>query len=63
MKKKSSQSALMDSPGRWTGNNIFLKGGLRLTNRIIVISKVIAGQSTLPRLYSFTSRIESEVVG
>ena len=26
--KKSSQSALMDSPGRWTGNNIFSKGGL-----------------------------------
>ena len=26
--KKRSQSALIDSPGRWTGNNIFSKGGL-----------------------------------
>ena len=29
MRKKRSQSALIDSPGRWTGNNIFSKGGLR----------------------------------
>ena len=28
MKKKSSLSAIIKSPGRWTGNNIFLKGGL-----------------------------------
>ena len=27
MKKKSSQSTLIDSPGRWTGNNIFSKDG------------------------------------
>ena len=26
--KKRSQSALIDSPGRLTGNNIFSKGGL-----------------------------------
>ena len=26
--KKSSQSAVIDSPGRSTGNNIFSKGGL-----------------------------------
>ena len=26
--KKRSQSALIDSPGRWTGNHIFSKGGL-----------------------------------
>ena len=28
MKKKSSHSAVIKSPGRWTGNNIFFKGGL-----------------------------------
>ena len=28
MKKKKSHSAVISSPGRWTGNNIFLKGGL-----------------------------------
>ena len=28
MKKKSSQSAVIYTPGSWTGNNIFLKGGL-----------------------------------
>ena len=27
--KKRSQLALIDSPGRWTGNNIFSKGGLK----------------------------------
>ena len=27
-KKKSSHSAVIKSPGRWTGNNIFFKGGL-----------------------------------
>ena len=29
-KKKSSHSAVTASPGRWTGNNIFSKGGLRV---------------------------------
>ena len=29
MKKKSSHSAVIKSPGRWTGNNFFLKGGLK----------------------------------
>ena len=28
MKKKSSHSAVIKSPGRCTGNNIFFKGGL-----------------------------------
>ena len=28
MKNKSSHSAVIKSPGRWTGNNIFFKGGL-----------------------------------
>ena len=28
MKKKSSHSAVIYTPGRWTGNNMFLKGGL-----------------------------------
>ena len=27
-KKKSSHSAVIKSPGHWTGNNIFFKGGL-----------------------------------
>ena len=31
MKKKRSQSALIDSPGRWTGKKIFSKGGLTFT--------------------------------
>ena len=33
MKKKRSQRALIDSPGRWTGNNIFPKGGLTRQHR------------------------------
>ena len=28
IKKKSSHSSVIFSPGRWTGNNIFSKGGL-----------------------------------
>ena len=35
-KKRRSQSALIDSPGRWTGNNIFSKGGLSATSNMII---------------------------
>ena len=34
MKKKSSHSAVIYTPGHWTGNNIFFKGGL--TNTTLV---------------------------
>ena len=30
MQKKSSHSAVIYTPGRWTGNNFFFKGGPRL---------------------------------
>ena len=33
MKKKSFHSAVMNSPTRWTGNNIFFKGGLTIDLR------------------------------
>ena len=32
VKKKCTDSALISSPGRWTGNKINFKGGLKETN-------------------------------
>ena len=38
MKKRSSHSAVIYTPGRWTGNNIFFKGGL-IENQEMVMEK------------------------
>ena len=42
MKKKSSHSAVIKSPGRWTGNNIFFKGGLRSVQDIFYLDRIFA---------------------
>ena len=35
IKKKSSHSAVICSPGRWSGNNIFLKDGLTCREHMV----------------------------
>ena len=43
--EKRSQSALIDSPGRWTGNNIFSKGGLTcVTSKLHYAPLVLSGR-------------------
>ena len=36
MEKKSSHSAVIYTPGRWTGNNILFKGGLNIGNKLVL---------------------------
>ena len=63
VRKKSSHSAVIKSPGRWTGNNIFLKGGLMCFISILTFQpSQFSGQSNQDVLKSLNTFFVARII-